>query len=62
MDLLGRSHSAVISVLRDMINIDEELLLQSISSSVSISLMLCRFMADHDAWRELADMYILLQM
>lgn len=62
VDLLGRSHSAVISVLRDMINIDEELLLQSISSSVSISLMLCRFMADHDAWRELADMYILLQM
>ncbi len=62
VDLLGRSHSAVIPILRDMINIDEELLLQSISSSVSISLLLCRFMADHDAWRELADMYILLQM
>lgn len=62
MDLLGRSHSAVIPILRDMMNIDEELLLQSISSSVNICLLLCRFMADHDAWRELADLYILLQM
>ncbi len=44
MDLLGRSHSAVIPILRDMINIDEELLLESISSSVSISLVVsCMF-------------------